>query len=462
MRSKNTYLVHSVIAIVLGILALGFFYLQGEPINNGDFSRVFGSMGIFVPGWESFTGCYSISPAAFESPQTLMALLGMLVVKAIQLAGMNTLCALDISVILNTIFFTGLVLVWIKSGRARWPLFAANLLAYFLYSFQLKTLLEEAAILALAPWLALGMYRLWSSGRWGLFFVSSALLLMTKAQMLFLLPLLLGFLLFCVSNNALKAKFAIGMGGALSIVSLLFVMLIAGRGMQPVNQYNRFYNGVGWAAQDVELWPAVDFTARRDYFDANREELQFRSRQLEDSQIYLMGTSYWPDGNQLSAQHWSSNSDERVQSAFHQAFEVSSLHKLTAMFYSKPWLAVKYLKSTFSVAASSDYSLTYIFPRSLHANLPFIGDLLTTREILAKSCWLWMLGLAILAWAIKSRAINSLALILYYFIGAPLFVVLGDGFYEFEKHMSPYFMLFGVIAVLCVINRENEGCGKLD
>ena len=62
-----------------------------------------------------------------------------------------------------------------------------------------------------------------------------------------------------------------------------------------------------------------------------------------------------------------------------------------------------------------------------------------------------MCGLAVFVLATTS---SRKALAAGWFLGAPLFVVLGDGYFEFERHMTPYRTLVPVLALIALQPRR--------
>jgi len=102
-------------------------------------------------------------------------------------------------------------------------------------------------------------------------------------------------------------------------------------------------------------------------------------------------------------------------------------------------------------AVNADYSMAYITMQSGRLVTP--GDTSLFQRLMSCAGALWWALLALTLWSGLRRQLLPLALGLT-LLFTPTVVVLGDGFYEFERHLLPYLALLpGMAALLLPVAR---------
>lgn len=430
-------------------LTIGCYFLQSPMINNGDFFRVANGMSIHVDPWAVFGDKYSIGDLSFKwiPPYSTMEFTGFAIVGAHKLFGLNLFFSSSIFWCLSFIYFLGAHCLAKKlSGKVRLIVLLAFYLEYICFSFYFKSLYEEAAVLMLSPWVLVSLLAMSVPGRiWPFFFVSF-LVILAKAQMIFLLPLFVGFI--TLKTRANKFSFSVIALGILILVFAAFASVERSKSsdLSLMNSYNRFFNGIGWVAQGVESWDRWNFNERLLYFKTNKENLQTISVDLEPMNCCkLMGTTFWPDFHQ----HLSENPGSTDQFISHTKKNASAVNFL-GIFWRQPELFVDYFTAIPFVAATSDYSLSYI--RTKRNTETFSFSMVAESITRYTGAFYLVIGGFLFFYL---RDFRYKFLCIYYFFGAPYFVVIGDGFYEFEKHMLPYFMLCPP-AALYLLLKDNQ------
>lgn len=189
------------------------------------------------------------------------------------------------------------------------------------------------------------------------------------------------------------------------------------------NSYNRVFNGIGWTTQGVSSWPVNEFFARIQYFEAHKAQLERYSLSAEPIDgVVLMGTSFWPYGQDLFDQ------DKNPELAYQARVAVSTLSYAHQMWSHG---IGSLLASVYQVALHSDYSLHYLKGTR--------QGFLAYRDSLLSKLGYVLAGLAITMLVLCRTPVHLL--LLGTVVVAPLFVFVGDGYYEFEKHLIPYFMV---------------------
>lgn len=430
------------------MLAAASFLLAGVMIDNGDFWRVARGAGIHPLPWQPLADRYPLpaSPTALGPSTTLEALVGALAV-AHRWAGSAHFHLASLRALLVAIFVAGLFrLLRDTTGRERLRACALTLTLFTLYAFYLKSLYEEAVVLAALPWLLAGIARLQGDGRVRTFALASAAVLAAKAQMVFALPVLLFVVADAAGRRAVSPAIAIVAGATLVAAAALPLATMHGPGeMRPFQTaYNRFFNGLGWSAQHVASWPARNFTERHRHFEANQPELQARSLAFEPFPGHtFLGTSYWPTGDAMHAAEQRGETPSPPWAALVAQGRIPSYARHLAQH---PVLFADHLFATYAVTLGSDYRLDYV--RTHPPEAPG-----WTRRLSAPVAWtLQGLGAAFLAlgaWLVlRAGTAGRKAVAAYWFLGAPLFTVLGDGYHELERHLTPYFMLVPAIVMI--------------
>lgn len=435
-------------ALTLAVLASGL--TAGVAVNNGDFSRVFGSMGIEVPGWTPLDRTYpfiSTGPTAW--PASTMGAFGWLAAEAQRLGGREQFATSVLTALLATIYLGGCLALTYRPSRHSMIALSAVCLSTLTWSFYFRSLYEEAAVLALVPMFAWGILKLYE-GRVFPFFLISMLLLVAKAQMIFLLPLL-GLML--ATSPAVRYSKAALVTGLLTVLAAAYGGYSArSSGMAPVNDYNRLYNGVGWSLQGVNGWPAHEFNARMHYFAANKAKLQQKTVSDEPTHRHLLlGTSYWPTGAELSTWAWQNAADSSRRIDVNEVFGKGRLPYYASYLLAHPKAAIAIAWRAPVTALTADYSLAYIRHGSSQSSFlsSFIADAAFIYPAVALTCIVVALGL----FGTKATFTGGA----YFILGAPLFVVVGDGYFEFEKHLAPYLMLIpGLITWISVAGPHRD------
>lgn len=389
------------------------------------------------PPYQSISNsCFSISPN-FYTPTSTTNLVFELSIRISTLLGKGCWSIDDYFVLLSAIYFIG---TWnlFKLKYLNWKLQLSLIFLPVFFSFFLKSLYEESILLALIPIFILSTFSYLKQGNIFLFSIVSSLILLTKFQLIALLPALL---FFAIKNRPRKN---------LSIIKIGFVVLVLltscyysvstkqSSGDNLANSYNRFFNGIGWSMQEVRHWPADEFSERLAYFNENRhhiQEITYSNELIENESLW--GTSYWPTGLELLT----SGNDSRWQAIERYL----SPEAYVSYLLSQPNAFLKYLTNSVSIFISSDYSLTYLKDSK---------DDLSSLERIIYSINLFFMQLIIVLY------IMLLAIILFSRSGigrmigisllliSPFIVASGDGFFEYEKHLMPYFITLPLLLVL--------------
>jgi hypothetical protein len=188
----------------------------------------------------------------------------------------------------------------------------------------------------------------------------------------------------------------------------------------------------------VEDWPSHDFSSRKQFFENNREQLDLKNAEnIPPGLSSHMGTSYWPDGyllqKNLNREDW-------------EIFATSHNFKKYLELVSNPKILGRLVVATYRVFLSSDYRLNYL--RS-------DGTTALKRDYILKNFG-WVFLATCIAFAAFYRGPYLLHTVALGMAALPIAVVIGDGFYEFEKHMVAYFILLPALGVLLAAGNEAE------
>ena len=347
---------------------------------------------------------------------------------------------------LVALFFSPLIVAINKEKSPQNYLAVASFfLLYLLYGFYFRSFYEEAAVLAFAPLLYMGVLEL-QKERYFAFSFASFFIILSKIQMIFIAPMLIGILLFFSDASLKKTKINFII---LVIIAASFLSISrADIGLKEANQYNRYYNGIGWSLQKVyqwdlqsiDQWPDNTFMARKTYF------YRYQNLVQQSTQLYgepLLGTTYWPTFYDASEKAKSQNENLDNSRDLTTMLSNSSFEKYLSFFAQNPYVIIAYIKNIFAMTLISDYSLSY-YIQSHRSFFYFIFTLSTNALRFAGYAYFAFFALILLNKPHKW----SYFLVSYYFLGAPIFTVMGDGFYEFEKHMNSYLILLPVVVYL--------------
>lgn len=341
------------------------------------------------------------------------------------------------------LWFAGLIVTLRHpmAWRVPWAL-PSLLLVTMVFSGFFRSFYEELNILVLLPLLLLGFWRWQQDGKPLVLLVTLCLITFSKVQMVGALPFL--FLL-------VWAKIPSWRAAALMTVSALIVSLFSlwrwdHTTMNTPNVYDRFYNGIGMALQDVGDWPIQKYPERHHYFSLNQERLQAMTQAYEtDLSRPLMGTSYYSWGYDMRRDLIK----QGREAAFAQVLAPGSLANMMGWFLRHPQLWPKLATQVAKVTFKSDYRLKY-----MEGPLSLPG-----LDLVRKVLRFW--GGAVVLGAVALIAVlrRRIQIPLIYLVSLPAAVWLGSGFFEFEKHIVPYWMLLPLL--IGVTYSDNWGRRRL-
>lgn len=435
---------------VLLPIALFLFFLVvsstfGPMINNGDYWRVTASEGFEIPARTTqLKDFYPFSHSYHYNYTTLGVIALAWAVILVDLGSSGFYTPL-IFITLNLIFFVGVFnLVKRSSFSLKNAIAVFIFLAFYaVFGFYFKSFYEEAAILAITPWLYGGMQNV-SKRHYLLFNVASVAVLLAKVQMIIMAPFLLGFILFYGDMNKDRKKV---------LFTCMLIILASFLSMKREawvsvydNVYNRYYNGIGWSKSDVYQWPVHDFNARRSYFEKNQAFFQQKTAPFENNPNRpLLGTSYWPTGHKLATISQGLTNTSEQKKEFQDIVDQGKLTNFIGFFIAHPLFLGQYLKNIYLTTMVSDYRLNYLRTQSSLSVLP--KEIVRLDDFaLTRIGYIYFI-FAFVVIAIRPNFKKGM-LAAYIFLGAPIVCVMGDGFFEFEKHMEAYFMLLPALSYL--------------
>lgn len=427
------------------------------PINNGDWGRVTRSGGFFPAIWKPGEWSYLLVNEPILGHSSSMSVLIFMLAMVHKAMGLQEFVAASSYLALTLIFGTGLMrVVTNREIKYRYGLSVALLVVFWGYGFHLGSYFEEATVLALVPWFCQGCHDLASKKKFGIFTFSAIFIIYSKSQMLFVAPWFV-FLLVVFARSGWRTWYF-----RLTLLVLVCATLMMANAVQKgsslQNQYNRVFNGIGWSWLGSSAWPAKNFNERHAYYYANKH--QFQEKMENDHLHWLMGTSYWPTAAQIASRagREASNNSDSTQYRDLLAYVLEQGRPLTYLknFVDRPELIVKYVLNIYATAVPSDYSLAYL--RAGDSGAEGV-DRKTTNDSL-QGLVFQNLGIVCLAFMLLSWSLSPgwpMAISLGWLALSPVFVVVGDGFYEFEKHMIPYMML---IPALLAMQCARRGLGE--
>lgn len=214
--------------------------------------------------------------------------------------------------------------------------------------------------------------------------------------------------------------------------NLLFLALVAmliggislkGSKFSLQNGYNRFFNGLAYSVAQVSSWPAHDQAARLALAPQLVKPGQLRFPADAGLIEQYWGSSFWPTGNDLTAEQ------QRYFVSHYRSWYWSTLQ-------ANPGQLLRILSEPLATMVSADYRMEYIFRTSI------APELMAGYQLLNRYFGVLALAAIVLGLFISMRA-GALRHVLYglFFLGYPLLVVYGDGYYEFEKHLFPVLLI---------------------
>jgi hypothetical protein len=421
--------------VIAGLVLTYFtliFAFQAPLFNNGDYHRITHDL-VSIPAYTSLTNaCFPIDSKAFYLPLSTTSLFFEISLIINIALGKDCWTLNDFFLILSTIYLLGFC-IYAKQNKRDIKVVLALIITPCFFSPFLKSLYEESVLLTLLPWIAISVHLAITQRRIIPLTIMSALLILTKIQLLILLPtLFLATHCFYKENN--KKVLKITIYG--SVMAIAIGLTIHGKQDSAPNSYNRLFNGIGWSMQEVSLWPAKNFIDRLEYFSKHQSELQQLTQSTElVEDLKLWGTSYWPTGLEL----FTSGNDsrwEKIQATL-------NLKKFLIFFYRHPKVIWSYFRNTFGVFMQSDYSIDYL--QEAKSNTISFGLSDINQFCMQNLSWLYCFLLLAFLFSKRNFGLMTGALTL---LLAPFFVVIGDGFFEYEKHMMPFFIALPILLIL--------------
>ncbi|MCP5038352.1 MAG: hypothetical protein GY945_12225 [Rhodobacteraceae bacterium] len=425
LKSNTTELGYILAALGFTLIAMA----TTEPaLNTGDYARVLNSMSLEVGVWKQPGHCLAYVSSPAEWPTSSAAFFGMIFGFVDRAIGSNCLSIDHWFLILSMIYWIGGLLV-LRRGKGLIKGISAFLLfaSYFLFAGFLYSFYQEAVLLPLTPWLYLGFAARNPSTIPFVLLIGFALL--SKPQAVFFAPVF--FFLVIALHRRAPSWTRTSLGLAMIFATSAFSLANTCCGEQ--NAYNRIFNGIGWTILKAEDWPAPEFDQRHSYFYENQSELTSQAGPAcAPNQLKLMGTTYWPTGNDIRT------SSDTSEPAIENAEFVKNLNfwDFLSCFASET-SASDYLNTTFSQFFGSDFSVPYIFKYSGRGGL--LETINQFRKLILNHLPILLAIAVVVAILLRARAWAAILLI-YLFLAAPLFVALGDGFFEFEKHILLHFL----------------------
>lgn len=440
ITSRNALTAFAVFSVLL------MLSMSGKAINNCDWGRVTQFGGFTPECWKATAESYVFSADARLEHSTTMGVLVALISLALRGLGADAYSQAVSSGVLYCIFLIGIVFVTREVTKLKSALYVVMfLLIALLFGFYFESFYEEASVIAFTPLLVAGYYRVLNKKSASMYLLSACAIIYSKIQMVYFAPLFVIPLLAAVGETGkwspVRKSVAVGM--------LVLTAIMAAHSVHVsnkfANQYNRYYNGIGWSLLEAYKWPGSEFRARHHFFYENKEALQ--SRLPPSDQRELMGTSFWPTGYDMAktaladAKDNAANVDESG-AAFEKILDRGAGPSYLRTILSEPKVFYALLVNAHGITLSSDYSLNYIRKAS-DAPGAFIGFLETLRHSVLANFGIFV-ALFVSVLVLRNFSMWFVAVVAI-FAGSPVVVVMGDGFFEMEKHLVPYFSLLPVL-----------------
>jgi len=416
------------------LVAVGY----GPMVSNGDYWRTAQNMGVNLDHPAILADYYQFNTLA-TLPKSTLGILVALLYWPQRWLGFHGYHTVLLFYALNAIFFCGLyrLLQAKDTDRLRGPMLLMFSALYLVFGFYFKSLYEESMVLALSPWMNLGLYRIKYQGNSKVFTLASVLLVFAKVQMIFVLPVVIAIFYYCdASVFVCKSK---RFSCEVIILAGMAAFHFSGIYAQ-INDYDRFYNGMGWSLQKVSTWPARNTPDRLRYFYQHQTQLQLRSKTFEPDPVDpRLGTSFFP----TELPQVRGKLDDRHKAAILKILFRGRMVALCGFLIAHPGVAIQYFKNIYWVALDSDYAVRYLRPQiAIHVPIGVMLAGLSNGVLYWAGYVFYCTGMVLLV--VKPNGLKWMV-IGYFFLGAPVFAVLGDGFYEFEKHMHVYLMLIPLL-----------------
>lgn len=382
---------------------------------------------------------WSLDNLAQGLPRSTSGLVFFLIAVLSQAIGATHFYLPLVTFVYHLVFLTGLA-QWVRRSPSRGERAASLTLwggllvtPYTMAVFH--SVLEEAAFVALLPWWTYLLRHVWRHGQGLTAFVGVSLgVLLAKPQTAIFLPLVMGILW--------RARGWAVMWPALGLV--VSVSLLAYRSQTqhaPYNGFNRL-SGVAASLAGVSTWPERHFEARRDAAGQRVHPEDARQLGLPEALRPAWGQSFWP------------YCAPQAQAGCEIGSEEGQTGRFLRRLLSHPATLWASMRESWWTAANADYSLRYIAMQGRRLTLP--GEATLLHGLMAGSGMLWWGLLALTLWSGLKGMVLPLALGLT-LVCTPTLVVLGDGYYEFERHLLPYLSLLpGMTALLLPSARARQ------
>lgn len=416
MKNINWNLLLKIFIFSIYLIIIIFNFDRNLLLNNGDYLRITRTLNIDIPIFKpSYSNLFNFQKNVNSNfPKSTLEALAFCVKFFCDILQLKIVNLLYIRIVLYIIFIVGIVFLIFKSQNKIYSIILIPITYVFIDL--LNSLYQEASVLAFLPLL---LYFLKNKISLPFIFFSFCVLF-SKAQLIVLYPLV--FLVILISNNQYKIK-------SYYYIIVSFCLMISfftqPKENQWPNQYNRYYNGIGWSIQNVENWPRTTFLDRRMYFNDNRFKLQLLSNRFyQKHNSFLAGTDYWSVGNKYAL---SKLINER------NLFTESSTFNFFKILTKNPWLIIKILSSSFKTALKSNYNLKFLIIDNNVRNEKMYNFLTSYFFIL------FVLLMVLVNFFCKYWFTYFYTFIILFLF--PFLVVLGDGYVDFEKHLITYLLL---------------------
>ena len=396
-------------------------------MDNGDYYRV--SRGLInIPPMSAIDTC----PEFAYQLKTPASSLGVFVGICTWLAEIFSLRCFNFkiySLVLYSIFIFGCFFAVLVEKKNLLAILVSIAIA-IMYSAFFLSFYEEAIVIVSMPWLIAGLSLIQSKRNSLCFLLAACCILFAKVQMVILLPFFLYLITVNFRNkNIVKQAF---IAGFLFLSLSSTASFFAKSGNSVANAYNRLYNGIGWSVLNVNTWGKKTFNDRHNYYYFNRTELLLNTQVnlLPPMLSNYLGTSYWPTGSEIFTNDVNlAETKDQIKKTLRPNFYFKTLFEYSVFF--------RLVKDVYWITLNSDYSISYLLQEA-EKNRQTTKLKKHIQQYVGLAFYAIILfGLLRRNWAGKVASLTILLM--------PLLVVGGDGFYEFEKHMVPFFMVLSVV-----------------
>lgn len=437
------------------------FHGDGAMINNGDYWRAAVYFRIRIPDWQPTLAVAPLRSGLWKPsgpPSSLLGDAGWLVAKGMDLVGARTLHLVVIALVLATLYYVGVALA-AQGLRSRQGVVTAVVFTvlFALLGFYLRSFYAEALVLVLSPWLFWALIQLRTKQRWWPVAAVMVLLLLTTDEVAVTVPGLLLVLLVMARPEPRKAVL-IGLCGLSMVLTLSFMAWESNHlNLYQANSYDRLYNGVGLSLGGVATWPSANLENPSAFLTAHPGRVPRNGcGHISPIAWRYLGTSFSPTGAALAARAAVAGRRSSVGRLESTLVTSSNWSALAADTLACPRIAMDVAANANVLALRLNYDVHYIRPWSTHVDWPtrlFLalqGAVLRHLGLVLAACGAGVL-VALKTW--RRRLVTAAVL-----AWLPIGIVLGDGYYEFAKHLSAIVMLAPVLWL--VVRRDCYGAAR--